>query len=136
MVCQLPSMIDQCHSPPKQQETLGWEVGRFSTRCCAFCGSGDAFGWVWFTSLCEALPNQAMCLPYDTSLGSKKQVLQLLGGLKGWVNWMHILPGLGIFLGLNGHVKNMLHACASFIPACAQGIAQPMLPSSFFAGKH
>lgn len=39
-----------------------------------------------------------MCLPYDTSLGSKKQVLQLLGGLKGmgeldaYLTWVRHFP--------------------------------------------
>jgi len=61
----------------------GREVGRSGTRRCAFCSSGDAVGWVWLTSPCETFLNQAVCLPHDSSSGSKNWVSELPDRLKG-----------------------------------------------------
>lgn len=73
-------MTDQCHSALEQPEI--WRVGGKGpgTRLCSFCGSRDAVGWIWLASLREALLNQAVCLPHDSSLGSKKWSM----GAAGW----------------------------------------------------
>lgn len=73
-------MTDQCHCALEQPELWGVGGRGPGTGLCSFCGSRDAVGWIWLASPCEALLNQAVCLPHDSSLGSKKCSV----GAAGW----------------------------------------------------
>lgn len=62
-------MTDQCHSALEQPEIRGWEAKGLVQGSAPSAAPGMLWGG---SGLHEALLNQAVCLPYDSSLGSKK----------------------------------------------------------------